>query len=254
MNLSGFPGLLQKEILRFQRVWFQTIAAPVCATFLYLLIFSHVLEKRLPLFEQVHYVEFLLPGLAMMAILQNAFSNGSSSLIQSKISGYLFAVLLTPITPLTFFLAYLIASTIRGLIVGACILAILPFIHDNVVIDAPLAVIFFGLMGSFMTGALGICAGLWAEKYDQLALFQNFIILPMTFLAGAFYSINSLPDLWRDVSKLNPFFYMIDGFRYGITGYSDISPWVSVAFVSLITAAVCYAAYHMVAVGYKIRD
>lgn len=220
MNLISprFRGpwtLFKKEILRFWRVSFQTVAAPVMTALLYLLIFSHVLGSRVEVYPGIPYTVFLIPGLIMMSVLQNAFANTSSSLIQSKVMGSIIFVLLTPLTYIEFFLAFLMASVVRGLVVGFAI-----YLVAVCFIDLPIAhpgfIFAFAFFGSGMLGAFGIIAGLWAEKFDQMAAFQNFVIMPLSFLSGVFYSIHSLPPFWQKISHLNPFFYMIDGFSVGV--------------------------------------
>ena len=224
--LAGFSTLFRKEITRFWKVSFQTVLAPVLTALLYLLIFSHVLEEHVQVYPGVRYTAFLVPGLAMMSLLQNSFANSSSSLIQSKITGNIIFVLLPPLSHFEFFAAYVLASVVRGVMVGFGVFAITA-IFVPVPVQSPLWVLSFALLGSALLGTLGIIAGIWAEKFDQLAAFQNFIIVPLTFLSGVFYSMRSLPPFWQDVSHFNPFFYMIDGFRYGFFGVSDVSPRLS---------------------------
>jgi ABC-2 type transport system permease protein len=251
--MTGWQTLFYKEVLRFWKVGFQTVAAPVLTAVLYLLIFGHVLEGHVKVYGTVAYTAFLVPGLVMMSVLQNAFANSSSSLIQSKIMGNLVFLLLTPLSHWNWFFAYVASSVVRGLAVGAGVLvATTLFVHPSFV--APLWIIVFGLLGAALMGTLGLIAGLWAEKFDQLATFQNFIIMPMTFLSGVFYSIKSLPAFWLGVSHLNPFFYMVDGFRYGFFGLSDVSPWLSFAVVGTATAASGVLAVHLLRTGYKIRS
>jgi ABC-2 type transport system permease protein len=203
-------------------------------------------------FGSVGYTSFLIPGLVMMSVLQNAFANSSSSLIQSKITGNLVFLLVTPLSPYAWFLAYVGASVVRGLVVGAGVLLVTIWFAPLHVAN-PLWIVFFTVAGAALMGALGLVAGLWAEKFDQIAAFQNFIIMPMTFLSGVFYSVQSLPPIWREVSHLNPFFYMIDGFRHGFFGTSDVSPWLSLAIVSGTLAVVCGVCLHLLKIGYKIR-
>ena len=249
---GGWQTLLYKEILRFWKVGFQTVAAPILTAMLYLLIFGHVLEGRVKVYDRIPYTDFLVPGLVMMSVLQNSFANSSSSLIQSKIMGNLVFVLLTPLSHWSWFIAYVGSSVARGLAVGAGVLLVTAsFVRPTFV--APLWIIAFALLGAGMLGALGLIAGLWAEKFDQMAAFQNFLIMPMTFLSGVFYSIHSLPPFWQAVSQLNPFFYMIDGFRYGFFGVSDVSPWLSLAIVGSAMLAVSAVAVHLLRTGYKIR-
>lgn len=250
--MNGWQTLLYKEVLRFWKVGFQTVAAPVLTAILYLLIFGHVLEGSVKVFGKINYTEFLVPGLVMMSVLQNAFANSSSSMIQSKILGNLVFVLLTPLSHWSWFVAYVGSSVVRGLAVGAGVfLATVFFIHPSVV--APLWVVAFAVLGAAILGSLGVIAGLWAEKFDQMAAFQNFVIVPMTFLSGVFYSIHSLTPFWQGVSHLNPFFYMIDGFRYGFFGVSDVSPWLSLGIVAVALALVGAVTVQLLRIGYKIR-
>lgn len=250
--MIAFRTLLYKEMLRFWKVAFQTVGAPVLTSIMYLMIFSHVLQDRLKVYGTVHYTDFLIPGLVMMSVLQNAFANSSSSLIQSKITGNIVFVLLPPISYREFYSAYVIASIMRGIVVGFGVwFASLPFAQVAVVY--PLWALAFALLGGAMLGTLGIVAGIWADKFDQLAAFQNFMIMPLTMLSGVFYSIHSLPPFWQGVSHLNPFFFMIDGFRYGFFGVSDVSPWLSLGVVTaalVIFAGVCL---EMLRRGYKLR-
>ena len=250
--MTGWQTLLYKEVLRFWKVSFQTVAAPVLTAVLYLLIFGHVLQNNVKVYDRVEYTAFLIPGLVMMSMLQNAFANSSSSLVQSKIMGSLVFVLLTPLSHWSWFGAYVGSAMIRGLAVGIGVFAVTAFFAQPDMV-APVWILVFALMGSAMLGALGVIAGLWAEKFDQMAAFQNFVIMPMTFLSGVFYSIRSLPPFWQDVSHLNPFFYMIDGFRFGFFGVSDVSPWLSLGIVGTALAVVSGLAVHLLRIGYKIR-
>jgi ABC-2 type transport system permease protein len=250
--VSGFGTLFRKEITRFWKVSVQTVAAPVLSALLYLLIFSHVLSGRVEAFPGVSYAQFLVPGLAMMSMLQNAFANSSSSLIQSKISGNIIFILLPPLSPLELFGAYLLASIVRAVAVGAGV-----FLAAVWLVPLPVAYPFwaiaFGVLGSGLLGVLGIVAGIWAEKFDQIAAFQNFLIMPLTFLSGVFYSIHSLPPFWLELTHLNPFFYMIDGFRYGFFGQADVSPWVSLGVAAGAFCALSFFTLHLLRSGYKLR-
>ena len=250
--MSGFPTLLYKELLRFWKVGVQTVAAPVLTSLLYLLVFAHALQDRVQVYEGVRYTAFLLPGLVMMSVLQNSFANSSSSLIQSKISGNVIFMLLPPITHVEFFCAYVLASMVRGLTVGLGVLAVTTW-FVKLPLVSPAWILVFALAGSAILGVLGLVAGIWADKFDQIAAFQNFIILPLTFLSGVFYSIHSLPPFWQDLSHLNPFFYMIDGFRYGFFGKSDVPPQASLAVVGVSLAALSALALALVKSGYKLR-
>jgi len=249
---AGTRTLLHKEMLRFWKVSFQTVAAPVLTAVLYLLIFGHVLEDHVKVYDDVGYTSFLIPGLVMMGVLQNAFANSSSSLIQSKISGNLVFLLVSPLSHWAWFVAYVGASVVRGVVVGAGVLVVTIWFAPLPLAE-PAWVFIFAVVGAAMMGALGLLAGLWAEKFEQIAAFQNFIIMPMTFLSGVFYSVKSLPTFWQGASHLNPFFYMIDGFRRGFFGASDVSPWTSLAVAGGSLFAVCALCLHLLRTGYKIR-
>jgi len=251
-NLTGFNTLLYKEVLRFWKVATQTITAPIMTALLYLLIFGHVLEEHVQVYPGVRYTAFLVPGLVMMSVLQNAFANSSSSLIQSKITGNLVFVLLPPLSHWEIFGAYVIASILRGLAVGAGVFAVTAWFADLHFV-APLWIALFALLGAAMLGTMGLIAGIWAEKFDQLAAFQNFLIMPATFLSGVFYSIHSLPAFWQGLSRFNPFFYMIDGFRYGFFGKSDMDPAYSLTIVSVFFLLLATIAVQMLKRGYKLR-
>jgi ABC-2 type transport system permease protein len=248
---SGFPALFRKEVRRFYSVAFQTVGAPILTAVLYLLIFGHVLASS-PKIYGYEYASFLIPGLVMMSILQNAFANTSSSLIQSKITGNLVFVLLAPLSHIEFFAAYVGAAMIRGLSVGFGVFMVtiwfakIPFV-------APIWIFIFAILCSALLGSMGLIAGIWADKYDQLAASQNFIIMPATMLSGVFYSIHSLPAFWLTVSHFNPFFYMIDGFRYGFFGDSDVSPYHSLLVLLICMSLVSWLALRMLKKGYKLR-
>ncbi|HUG59388.1 MAG TPA: ABC transporter permease [Candidimonas sp.] len=250
---SGFPTLLRKELSRFWKVAFQTIAAPVLTALLYLLIFAHVLEGRVQVYGSVPYTSFLIPGLMMMSMLQNSFANPSSSLIQSRITGNLVFILLPPLSHREIFSAYILAAIARGLCVGACVWLVALFFVVLPVTNL-LWLLVFAVLSCGIMGILGLIAGLWSEKFDQLAAFQNFLIMPATFLSGVFYSIHSLPPFWQAVSRWNPIFYTIDGFRYGFFAVSDVSPWHSLAVVASVFIVLCLFALRLLANGYKLRN
>jgi ABC-2 type transport system permease protein len=249
----GFRTLFYKEMLRFWKVSFQTVAAPVLTATLYLLIFAHVLQDRVKVYDTVSYTAFLVPGLVMMSILQNSFANSSSSLIQSKISGNVVFILLPPLSHVEIFAAYVLASVVRGLVVGLGVLAV-TLVFSWPAWTSVAWILMFALLGSAVMGTLGLIAGIWAEKFDQVAAFQNFIIMPLTFLSGVFYSVHSLPTLWHRVSQMNPFFYMIDGFRYGFFGASDVNPLISLSVVGVTFIVIAVIALRLLASGYKLRN
>jgi ABC-2 type transport system permease protein len=251
----GWLMLFRKELLRFWKVSFQTIAAPILTSLLYLLIFSHVLEGRVSVYDgRVSYSAFLVPGLVMMSVLQNAFANSSSSLIQSKVTGNLIFVLLPPLSAGDLFAAYVLGAMVRGIVVGAGVfLVTLFFVPSLLAMPHPVWALAFALLGSAILAMLGLLAGISADKFDQLAAFQNFIVVPLTFLSGVFYSTHTLPPVWREVSRLNPFFYMIDGFRYGFFGMSDVSPLASLGIVAAFFVVLAVICVRLLASGYKLR-
>ncbi len=251
--MNGWEMLFYKEVLRFWKVGFQTVAAPVLTAMMYMLIFGHVLEGRVEVFDGVSYTAFLAPGLVMMSMLQNAFANSSSSLIQSKVMGNLIFILLTPLSHWAWFWAYVASSVVRGLAVGVGVMLVTSW-YGQPHFEHALWILMFAALGCGLMGAMGIVAALWAEKFDQLAAFQNFVIVPMTFLSGVFYSIQSLPPLWQTVSHFNPFFYMIDGFRYGFFGHSDVTPWLSLSVVATAFLIAGGVAERMLRTGYKVRQ
>jgi len=251
-NMTGFNTLLYKEVLRFWKVATQTITAPIMTALLYLLIFGHVLEDHVQVYPGVRYTAFLVPGLVMMSVLQNAFANSSSSLIQSKITGNLVFVLLPPLSHWEIFSAYVLAAILRGLAVGSGVFIVTVW-FANLSFVSPLWILLFALLGAAMLGTMGLIAGVWAEKFDQLAAFQNFLIMPATFLSGVFYSIHSLPPFWLTLSRFNPFFYMIDGFRFGFFGKSDVDPVHSLVIVTVFFILLATIALQMLKRGYKLR-
>ncbi|WP_151448761.1 ABC transporter permease [Lacisediminimonas profundi] len=250
--MTGFQTLFYKEVLRFWKVATQTLTAPIVTAMLYLMIFGHVLQEHVQVYPGVTYTAFLIPGLVMMSVLQNSFANSSSSLIQSKITGNLVFVLLPPLSHWELYGAYVLAAVVRGLAVGLGVFAITAWVGRPSFV-APWWIVIFALLGAGILGTMGLIAGIWAEKFDQLAAFQNFLIMPATFLAGVFYSIHSLPPFWQAVSHVNPFFYMIDGFRYGFFGQSDINPLVSLAIVGSFFVVVSGLAIQLLRSGYKLR-
>ena len=248
----GVYTLFAKEVWRFLKVFVQTILTPVVTALLYLLVFGQALEGNVQVYEGVSYSAFLIPGLMMMSIIQNAFANTSSSLIQSKMMGNLVFVLLSPITSVEFFVAHIAAAVVRGVLVALAVYLVAIFFVD-LPIGSLWVVLVFAVLGSATLGVLGLIAGIWAEKFDQLAGFQNFFILPLSFLSGVFYSIHSLPGVWQTVSQFNPFFYLIDGFRYGFFLASDADPMLSLAVSVVFLLGLSAMAVLMLQKGYKIR-
>lgn len=250
--MEGFRTLFRKELLRFWKVGFQTVAAPVLSALLYLLIFSHALSGRIDIYPGVAYANFLVPGLVMMALLQNAFANSSSSLIQSKVTGNIVFVLLAPLTPWAMYGGYVLAAMVRGLVVGFGVLLVTS-LFMGWSLEKPLWALAFAVLGAGILATFGLLAGIWAEKFDQIAAFQNFLIMPLTFLSGVFYSVHSLPAFWQAASHLNPFFYMVDGFRYGFFAQADVDPWTSLGIVSLSLLVLAALTLWLLRRGYRLR-
>ncbi len=249
---ASVVALLQKEVRRFLKVSIQTILAPMVSSLLFLVIFAFLLEGRLEPFPGVGYSAFLVPGLVMMTLQQNAFANTSSSLTQSKITGTLIFLMLSPMRPWEWLAGYLGGAVARGLACGLAVwVASLPFIHTGLFHWG--WTLSFALLACIIMGALGIIAALYAEKWDHVAAFQNFLINPLTFMAGVFYSVHNLPPMWQTISHFNPFFYLIDGFRYGVFGQADVSPWISLSVAIIATAALLALTHQLIASGWRIR-
>jgi len=252
VNAEGLATLTRKEVKRFWSVLGQTVTAPVVTALLYLVVFGQVMEGRVEIYPGVGYLQFLVPGLIMMSVIQNAFANSSSSLTQAKIMGNLVFVLMAPLAAWEIFAAYLASSLLRAALVAVVLYgATYPFVH--------LPIHSFGvLLGMFVLAGgslcvIGVIAGIVATKFDHLASFQNFLILPASFLSGVFYSIHSLPDFWYRVSQFNPFFYMIDGFRHGFLGVGDVPAWQCFAWsggLFVVLSAICL---RMLVTGYRLR-
>lgn len=248
-----FLTLLGKEITRFTKVWLHTLLAPVLTGGLYLFVFGEALSTHLPVYEGVSYTAFIIPGLIMMTVLQNAFSNTASSFIQSKISGNLVFILLPSIPGPAVAAAYIGASFVRSMIAGIG-LYVLCAIWASPPLREPFLVLSFAFFGAMIMAALGLITALWAEKYDQMGAVMNFVIMPLTFLSGVFYSIDSLPPVWREVSRFNPFFYLVDGFRHGFFGTGDTNAWASLGIVAATALAVTALAVVLLSKGWRIRN
>ncbi len=252
VNLYGSWTLLRKEVWRFLKVSVQTILAPAASTLLYLLVFGVVFEEAVVIYEGHSYSSFLIPGLAMMTLAQNAFANSSSSILQSKMNGNIVFLLLAPLSSLEIYLSFVLAAVLRGLVTGGAVLVIAALLSP-ITLESPLIVLLFALLASAGMGALGLIAGIWADKYDHLSAFQNFIILPLTFLSGVFYSIRDLSSFWQQLSAWNPVFYLIDGFRYGFLGVSDTAPLQSFGVALIFLLMLSGFSVALLRSGYKLR-
>jgi ABC-2 type transport system permease protein len=252
VNWLGLWTLTSKEIRRFVKVYFQTIVAPVVTTLMFLAIFVLAIGRAAVDVGGVPFSQFLAPGLVIMAMTQNAFANTSSSLIISKVQGNIVDVLMPPLSPLEQTLAFALGGVARGLVVGLAVaLAMASFVHLPLI--HPAAILYHGVMASLMLSLLGMIGGIWADKFDHMAAVTNFIVTPLSFLSGTFYSIDRLPESFRIVALANPFFYMIDGFRWGFTDHADGSLAVGALVVAAINLVLGAVAYRMFQTGYKLK-
>ena len=250
-NLEGFRTLYLREIRRFLKVGTQTLAAPVVTALLYMMVFVVAAQGARPI-HGLAFGVFVAPGLIMMQVLNNAFANSSSSLLQAKMNGLMGDFLTPPLSPLEQAAAFGLGAATRGLMVGTVTwLAVLPFARLSVA--HPWAIAYFGAGAALILGFLGIMAGLWSEKFDQMAAVTNFVVMPMTFLSGTFYLVERLPEPFRTFSHYNPFFYLIDGFRYGFIGHAEGSLAVGAALTAALTVALGWVCYWMFKSGYKIK-
>lgn len=253
MTWIPFWTLLQKEVLRFLKVGLHTILAPILTGFLYLVVFGEALSKHLPVYEGVSYTAFIVPGLIMMAVLQNAFANTASSLIQSKIAGHLVFVLMPAIPGPQMAAAYIGASFVRSFLVGTGLYLVCT-LWARPPVEEPVLLLLFAFFGAAIMASLGLMTALWTEKYDQMGAVQNFVVMPLTFLSGVFYSVDSLPPVWQAVSRANPFFYLVDGFRQGFFGRGDTDPWASLVVTGATALVVTAVAVTLLTRGWKIRQ
>ncbi|MHA1565028.1 MAG: ABC transporter permease [Alphaproteobacteria bacterium] len=252
VNWRGLWTLYVKEVQRFFKVFTQTIAAPAVTTLMFYTIFSLALGGASRMIGDTPFIEFLAPGLIMMAMVQNSFANTSSSLMIAKIQGNIVDVLMPPLTAGELTVGFAAGGLTRGLIVGfATGLVLLIFVPIG--LANPALILFHAFAASLMLALLGIIAGVWAQRFDHMAAVTNFIIMPFSFLSGTFYSIERLPDAWQIVARLNPFFYMIDGFRAGFIGRADADPLVGVGVMVVIDCVLFFAIYRMFASGYRLK-
>ena len=252
-NHLGTWTLFQRESKRFLRVKMQTIVAPALTAVLYLLVFHYAMGDRQVPGLSVDYFTFLIPGLMMMAMLQNAFANTSSSMIMGKIMNTHIFLMMAPISSGEAMLALLSAAVLRALVVGSVLLLVLlPF--SSLHIAHLWMIVLYGLCGSLTMGALGLIAGMWSKTFDDMAMVTNFVIMPLTFLSGVFYSVKQLPELWQSVNAWNPFFYLIDGFRHGFIATGDTNPLHAIAMVVAVTVVSVGVAWVLWAAGWKLKD
>ncbi len=253
MNLRGCWTLFSREVRRFLKVKMQTIVTPALTAILYLLIFRYAMGERQVPGLDVDYFTFLVPGLAMMAMMQNAFANTSSSMIMGKVMGMHIYLLMAPLSAIEVVLAFLAAAVVRALVVAVVFLAVLsPFVGISVLHLG--IILLYGLCASIIMGGLGLIAGMWAKDFDNIAMVTNFVILPLTFLSGVFYSVKQLPEFWQRVNDANPFFYLTDGFRYGFLGIGDTDPYASMAVVIATTVLTIVACWYLWLIGWRMKE
>jgi len=253
VNWRGLWTLYVREITRFYKVGTQTLAAPVVTTLLFFTIFSVALGGDAHTVGDLPFALFLAPGLIMMSILQNSFANTSSSILISKVQGNIVDVLMPPLSPAELTVAFVAGGVTRGILVGLAT-GIALWVFVGLRIHDPVALVFFGVAASAMLSLLGLIGGIWAAKFDHIAAMTNFVVVPLSFLSGTFYSIGRLPEAWQIVAHLNPFFYTIDGFRYAFIGRLDSELWLSVTVMIAINAALFTLVYRMFATGYKLKS
>lgn len=253
VNILGLMTLLEREIGRFINVYSQTLVAPVVTVLMFYAVFALAFGGESRMIGDIHYLDFLAPGLLMMAMVQNAFANTSSSMVISKVQGNIVDILLPPLSPLEFLLGFVLGGVARGICVGmAAGLAMALFLGLS--LHAFWAVVLYALLGTLMLSTLGLCAGIWSEKFDHIAAVTNFLVTPLTFLSGTFYSVSQLPARWQAIAHANPFFYMIDGFRYGFTGHADGHLMIGAAVLTGLNILLIWLAYGMIARGYKMKS
>ncbi len=252
-NWIGFWSLYQREVRRFLKVYTQTLASPVVTTLLFLAVFTLALGGGDRQIAGIPFVVFLAPGLIMMTIAQNAFANTSSSMVIAKVQGNIIDTLMPPFTAHELTTAIALGGMTRGVAVGVVVGIVMAFFVDMQITHL-FYIIFFGAAASLMLSLIGIMAGIWSEKFDHIAAVTNFVVTPLSFLSGTFYSLESLPEFAQTLARFNPFFYMIDGFRYGFIGTADANPLIGVAVLCGVNLLLWLSCHWMFATGYKLKD
>jgi len=253
VNPLGMWTLFKRETHRFLKVNMQTVAAPALTAILYLIVFRYAMGDRQVPGMDVDYFTFLIPGLAMMSMLQNAFANTSSSIIIGKVMNVHIYLLMAPISAIEMVLAFIAGAVLRAVVVATVFLLVLiPFV--DISIHHMGLILIYGVCGSIIMGGMGLIGGMWSDNFDHMSMVSNFIIMPLTFLSGVFYSIEQLPPVWQQVSHFNPFFYLIDGFRHGFLGVGDSDPWLSIGIVvgfAVATVLLCWRLWH---IGWRLKE
>ena len=253
MNTIGLITLIKREITRFTNVYLQTIIAPVITTLLFYTIFALAFGGIARKVGEVPFLEFLAPGLIMMTMVQNAFANTSSSIVIAKVQGNIVDILLPPLSDFEIYIGFTVGAMARGLTVGLATGIVVSFFVPISIASLGLIIV-YAVLGTMMLGSLGLAAGIWSEKFDHIAAVTNFIVTPLTFLSGTFYSIESLPEMWQGLARYNPFFYMIDGFRSGFIGQADSDPVIGIVLLVVINVVLALLTFQMLRTGYKIKS
>ena len=253
MNKVGLFTLVQKEVGRFINVYTQTVVAPVITTLLFYAVFALAFGGITRTIGDLPYLEFLAPGLVMMTMVQNAFANTSSSMVIGKVAGSIVDIIMPPLSPLEMYLGYVIGGILRGLIVGV-VVAIFVALFVGLNIHSVLHIIGFAILGNMLLASIGLAAGIWSQKFDHIAAVTNFLVTPLTFLSGTFYSITQLPEFWKGLALYNPFFYMIDGFRYGFIGHADGNVTTGLFVLLIANVMITALTLRMLKTGYKMKS
>ena len=252
MNYVGLQTLVKKEVGRFMNVYTQTVVAPVVTTLLFYAVFALAFGGVARTIGEIPYLVFLAPGLVMMTMVQNAFANTSSSMVIAKVQGNIVDILMPPLSPTELYLGFIIGGICRGLMVGTVVIIVVSLFVGLQIHSIP-HIIAFAVLGTMMLSSIGLAAGVWSQKFDHIAAVTNFLVTPLTFLSGTFYSINQLPEIWHAFAVYNPFFYMIDGFRYGFIGHADGNVMVGLACLVVVNALLAWLTLWMLRTGYKIK-
>lgn len=253
INVVGLQTLIKKEVGRFMNVYTQTIIAPVVTTLLFYAVFALAFGGVAKNIGDLPYLTFLAPGLVMMTMVQNAFANTSSSMIIGKIQGSIVDILMPPLSPTELYLGFIIGGIARGAFVGAVVLAVVA-VTVGITIHSIPHILIFTILGNMMLSSIGLAAGIWSQKFDHISAVTNFLVTPLTFLSGTFYSIHQLPEIWHALALYNPFFYMIDGFRYGFIGHADGNVWIGMACLLAVNLFLSALILWMLKTGYKIKS